>query len=97
MPAARAVRADALLRLGRIDEAQELADKVMAERSERMPGDIAGLAATHALLARIADARKRPTDAARERASAKELLAKMATPDPDLLKQLEQSSPSRGM
>ncbi|MEO6688453.1 MAG: tetratricopeptide repeat protein [Dokdonella sp.] len=97
MPAARAVRADALLRLGRIDEAHELADKVMAERSERMPGDINGLAATHGLLARIADARNRPADAARERASAKDLVAKMATPDPDLLRQLERSLPSPDM
>ncbi len=88
MPAARAVRADALLRLGRIDEAHELADKVMAERSAHMPGDISGLAATHVLLARIADARKRPADAARERSTAADLLAKMPTPDPDLLRQL---------
>jgi tetratricopeptide (TPR) repeat protein len=97
MPAARAARADALLRLGRIEEAHELADQVMAERGERMPGDITGLAATHALLARIADARKRPADAARERASAASLLAQVPTPDPDLLRQLGAPLPPRGM
>ncbi|MEO5626190.1 MAG: serine/threonine-protein kinase [Dokdonella sp.] len=97
MPAARAVRADALLRLGRVDEAHELAVKVLAERSERMPSDIAGLAATHALLARIADASKRPDDADRERSSAADLLAKMPTPDPDLLRQLRRPSMTRSL
>jgi serine/threonine-protein kinase len=89
MPVARAMRADALLRLGRVDEAHELATKVLAERTERMPGDIAGLAATHALLARVADAHKRSADAVRERDSARTLLAKISAPDPDLRRQIE--------
>ncbi len=88
LPVARAVRADALLRLGHVDEAHELAGAVLAERSEHLPGDVSGMAATHALLARIADARRKPIEAKRERDAARVLVAGMAAPDPDLLRQI---------
>ncbi|MEO7065204.1 MAG: tetratricopeptide repeat protein [Dokdonella sp.] len=89
MPVALAVRADALLGLGRTDEAQVLAQGVLAQRENSAPKDAAGMAATHALLARIAAAQHKTADEKRERASARTLLASMTTVDPDLARQVE--------
>ena len=89
LPVARVTRAEALLGLGRIDEAQALAAHALAEREQRMPGDVGGLATTHAVLARIADARRDAGAATRERTVARKLAAAMATPDPYLLREIE--------
>jgi tetratricopeptide (TPR) repeat protein len=89
MPAARAIRADALLGLGRADEAWALAAGVLELRQQQMPTDDAGLVATHALLARIAAARHKPAEANRHRAAARTLLAGMSPVDPDLARQIE--------
>ncbi len=89
MQVALAVRADALLGLGRTDEAQALAEGVLAEREKNAPKDAAGMAATHALLARIAAAQHKTADANRERTAARTLLAGMTTVDPDLARQVE--------
>ncbi|MEO8959587.1 MAG: tetratricopeptide repeat protein [Rudaea sp.] len=89
MPIALAVRADALLGLGRTDEAQSLAQHVLDERKSKAPKDAAGMAATHALLARIASAQHKDDDADHERTAARALLASMTTVDPDLARQVE--------
>lgn len=89
MPTALAMRADALLGLGRADEAAVLAEQSIDQRRQRLPNDVAGLVAGHALLARIADARRAPSVANRERATARTLLASMTTVDPDLRRQLD--------
>lgn len=89
LPVARLTRAEALLGLGRLDEAHELAAHALAEREQRMPNDAGGLASTHAVLAHIADARRLSADAARERDTARQLVAGMATPDPYLLREIE--------
>lgn len=86
---AQAVRADALLGLGRSDEARTLAEGVLTQREAQAPNDAAGLVATHALLGRIASARHSNVEAQRHRAAAQGLLASMPTVDPDLLRQVE--------
>ncbi len=86
---ARATRAEALLGVGRVDEAQALAARALAEREQRMPGDLCGLATTHVVIARVADAQHRSADAARERDTARKLATSMATPDPYLLREIE--------
>ena len=87
---AQTVRADALLGLGRIDEARTIADGVLAQREDKAPNDATGLVATHALLARIAAAQHNAVDAQRHRATAKDLLAALPSVDPDLVRQVEQ-------
>ncbi|MBO9662959.1 serine/threonine-protein kinase [Dokdonella sp.] len=88
LPTARATRADALLGMNRLDEAQALADSVLADYRRRTPNDAGGLAALHALRARIADARHRRADAQRERALAQQIVAGMSAPDPYLLREI---------
>lgn len=77
-----ALQADALIDLGRIDEAAPLAERVLRERAAT---DIPNRVAAHALMARLALARQRPADAARERAAARELVAGIVNPDPELV------------
>jgi len=89
LPAARTARAQALLGLGRLDEARALAVQLLAERERAAPGDVAGLAGLHVLLARIADARREATAARNERDAARALVAGMPTPDPYLLAEVE--------
>jgi serine/threonine-protein kinase len=89
LPAARAARADALRGLGRLDEAQTLADSVVADAESRKPGDPSGLAALHVLLARIADARGHGAEAQRRRGLASRIAAGMSAPDPYLLREIE--------
>ena len=89
LPAAHATRAEALLVAGRVDEAQALAARVLADREQRLPRDIGGLASVHALLARIADARHDAAGARRERDAAHRLAGDMPTPDPYLLREIE--------
>jgi eukaryotic-like serine/threonine-protein kinase len=86
---AQAVRADALLGLGRFDEAHTVAEGVLAQREAQAPGDVAGLIATHALLGRIARARRSNDEAARHHAAAQRLLASERSVDPDLVRQVE--------
>ena len=54
-----------------------------------MPKDIGGLASVHALLARIAAARRDDAGAKRERDAARRLVAGMAAPDPYLLREID--------
>jgi len=89
LPVARVTRAEALLGVGRVDEARALAARALAEREQRMPNDAGGLATTHVVLARIADAQHHAADAAREREAARKLVAGMTTPDPYLLREIE--------
>lgn len=89
LPTARAERAEALLALGHLDEAHALALRALADRQRVTPGDASGLAAQHALLARIGDARRQPADAERERSLARRLAAGMEAPDPYLLREIE--------
>jgi tetratricopeptide (TPR) repeat protein len=89
LPVARATRAEALRVGGRLDEAHALATRVLVDREQRMPSDIGGLAAVHALLARIADARRDVAGARRERDAAHRLAAGMPTPDPYLLREID--------
>ncbi len=89
LPGARVTRAEALLGIGRVDEARTLAERALAEREQRMPNDAGGLATTHAVIARIADAQHRGADAARERDAARKLAMSMPTPDPYLLREIE--------
>ena len=86
---AQAVRADALLGLGRIGEARTIADRVLAQREDKAPNDAPGLIATHALLARIAAAQHKAAEAQRHRMTAKDLLAALPSVDPDLIRQVE--------
>ncbi len=90
LPVAQATRAEALLRLGRVDEAGTLATAVLAEREQHASGDVASLASLHVLLARIADARRQVALARRERDTARALAGKMASPDPWLLAAIDQ-------
>jgi serine/threonine-protein kinase len=89
LPVARATRAEALRVGGRLDEAHALATRVLVDREQRMPSDIGGLASVHALLARIADARRDVAGARRERDAAHRLAAGMPTPDPYLLREID--------
>lgn len=86
---AQAVRADALLGLGRGDEARTIAEGVLAQREAQTPNDAAGLVATHALLGRIARARHSNAEAERHHAAAQGLLTSLPSVDPDLLRQIE--------
>lgn len=86
---AQAVRADAQLGLGNIDEAKTIADEVLAQRIQKVPDDVAGLIATHALLARIAGAQRNAGEAEGHRKAAKDLLATLPSVDPDLARQVE--------
>ena len=86
LPAAHAVRADALLGLGRLDEAEVLAQRVLPLRA---PDDRRSLAMDHILLARIAAARHDVALERRERALAHAMVEKMSAPEPLLLRELE--------
>jgi len=88
MMRALAIRADALLALGRESDARPLAERVLRERSERTPDDTAAIAAAHALLARVARAQKRGGEADREQRAAMTLLATIEAPDPDLVREI---------
>ncbi|MEO7430764.1 MAG: tetratricopeptide repeat protein [Dokdonella sp.] len=85
---ALSTRADVLVALDRADEAQAIADAVLKEREARVPQDAADLAASHALLARIAKARGRQDERLHEREQAKALLATIPDPDPWLAKDI---------
>ncbi|MBK7012962.1 MAG: tetratricopeptide repeat protein, partial [Xanthomonadales bacterium] len=88
---AHGVRAEALLGLGRMDEARTLAEAALSQREAQAPNDTAGLVATHALLARIARARNNNAEAGRHRAAAQGLLVSLANVDPDLMRQVERA------
>lgn len=98
LPVAQATRAEALLRLGRLDEAHALATTVLAEREQHAPDDATMRARLHALLAHIADARGQGATARREREAARRLVATMTPPDPFLMAEIEQplSRPTPG-
>ncbi|HEX7917132.1 tetratricopeptide repeat protein, partial [Rudaea sp.] len=89
MATAWAARAYALLGLHRADEAQTLATRALEKRLQTAPNDDAGLAQLRTLLARIADARNQPAVAQRERKTAHDLLARVAVPDPDMLREID--------
>lgn len=89
LPAARAVRADALLGLGRIDEALATAQSALAQQTQAQSDDPTGQVVSHVLLARIAAARHDASGERRERALARALVAKMPAPEPLLRRELE--------
>ena len=89
LPAARTAEAEALLGLGRIDDARATAERALADRKRLTPGDAAGIAMTHVVLARIADARHRPDEARDQRRRAHALIDGAASPDPYLLAEID--------
>lgn len=89
LPMARAARAQALLDLGRLDEAQALATRELAGYDPSRAGNLADLVNAHVLLARIADARRQPGPASHERTAARALAARLPHADPFLLAEIE--------
>lgn len=85
----RLIQADALLAVGRADEAWQLAEQIFAARSSAQPIDNASLLGAHALLCRVERARGHTAEARRHHIAAKTLLASLDDPDPELAKDID--------
>ena len=80
------ISADALIVLGRVDEARLHVEAVSAARANAEP---ALRVSAMSLRARLADAAGRPAEARREREAAKTLVATITDPDPELLRDID--------
>lgn len=77
------------LALGKTDQAQRLAQQVLQLRRDHFASDNGGLAATQALLARIAYARGNRAAAQAAHAEAQTLLAAWQEPDPEVAQEIK--------
>ena len=89
MPIAWIARALALIGLQRTDEAKMLAQRALEKLQASAPNDVPAQAVAHIALARVADAQRHTADAERERKTAHTLLAGVASPDPDTLREID--------